>query len=78
MATYQCTFADCDAPTESHYCIAHRRWCSECGREWSAPELLDGRCQECHRIDFGAYEDCDNVCCVENRAQVTVEGVSRW
>lgn len=62
MGKFQCSLEGCDAPTESHYCLKHRRHCSECGTEWSAAELLDGRCRECHRIDF-AYAGCECGAC---------------
>ena len=75
---YECSFPGCSDATNSHYCTKHRRWCSECGLEWSERELLRGMCRECHRIDF-AYAGCESACCVDdNRGNVTVDGVARF
>ena len=61
---YQCSAPSCDRETASHYCTDHRRHCSECGNEWSAAELIDGKCRECHRID-NSYAFCSCAYCVE-------------
>lgn len=75
---YQCSAQGCHLATASHYCRDHRRTCSECGNEWSAAELVGGKCRECFRIDNEGYDGCASACCVDNRANVTVDGVARF
>ena len=77
---YQCSYPGCFIATSSHYCRDHRRHCSECGLEWSDVDLVAGKCPECNRIDNRYYDGCESACCapLDNRANVTVDGVSRF
>ena len=78
---YQCSsVVGCINATDSSFCDLHRRFCKERNCESELLQLVDGVCFDCRiRNARLAGDECDcGYHAEDNRANLRVDGVSRW